>query len=68
MECAAQECEPLELALVEGAAESRRLREHMEFPTVISLVCLAACLPSRLLTDFRIARYPGRNPLAWSNW
>jgi Domain of unknown function (DUF4338) len=30
VECAAKECEPLELALVEGAAESRRWREHME--------------------------------------
>ena len=28
--CAASECEPLELALVEGKAESRRWREQME--------------------------------------
>ena len=28
--CAASECEPLELALVEGAAESRLWREHVE--------------------------------------
>src|SRR3989442_10050434 len=28
--CAAGECEPLELALVEGPAESRRWREHVE--------------------------------------
>ena len=28
--CAASECEPLELALVEGQAESRRWREQME--------------------------------------
>ena len=28
--CAARECEPLELALVEGKAESRLWREHME--------------------------------------
>ena len=28
--CAASECEPLELALVEGPAESRRWREHVE--------------------------------------
>ena len=28
--CTASECEPLELALVEGEAESRRWREHME--------------------------------------
>lgn len=30
VECAARECEPLELALVEGRAESRRWRELME--------------------------------------
>ena len=30
VECAAKECEPLELALVEGAAESRQWREHLE--------------------------------------
>jgi hypothetical protein len=30
IECAASECEPLELALVEGAAESRLWREHVE--------------------------------------
>jgi Domain of unknown function (DUF4338) len=30
VECAAIECEPLELALVEGKAESRRWREQME--------------------------------------
>lgn len=30
VECAASECEPLELALVEGAAESRLWREHVE--------------------------------------
>jgi hypothetical protein len=30
IECAARECEPLELALVEGEAESRLWREHME--------------------------------------
>jgi Domain of unknown function (DUF4338) len=30
VECTAKECEPLELALVEGAAESRRWREHVE--------------------------------------
>jgi Domain of unknown function (DUF4338) len=30
VECAARECEPLELALVEGAAESRLWREHVE--------------------------------------
>ncbi len=30
MECAASECEPLELALVEGKAESRRWRELLE--------------------------------------
>jgi hypothetical protein len=30
IECAASECEPLELALVEGPAESRRWREQME--------------------------------------
>jgi Domain of unknown function (DUF4338) len=30
MECAASECEPLELALVEGAVESRLWREHVE--------------------------------------
>ena len=30
VECAAKECEPLELALVESAAESRLWREHME--------------------------------------
>ena len=30
VECAAGECEPLELALVEGAGESRRWREHVE--------------------------------------
>ena len=30
VECAASECEPLELALVEGAGESRRWREHVE--------------------------------------
>ena len=29
-ECAASECEPLELALVEGEGESRRWREHVE--------------------------------------
>jgi len=30
VECVVSECEPLELALVEGAAESRRWREHVE--------------------------------------
>jgi hypothetical protein len=30
VECAARECEPLELALVEGKQESRRWREHVE--------------------------------------
>ncbi len=30
VECAAWECEPLELALVEGRAESRLWREHLE--------------------------------------
>ena len=30
VECAASECEPLELALVEGAAESRLWRKHVE--------------------------------------
>jgi len=30
VECAANECEPLELALVEGATESRLWREHVE--------------------------------------
>ena len=30
IECAARECEPLELALVEGPAESRLWREYME--------------------------------------
>lgn len=30
IECAASQCEPLELALVEGLAESRRWREQME--------------------------------------
>jgi Domain of unknown function (DUF4338) len=30
VECTARECEPLELALVEGEAESRRWREHVE--------------------------------------
>lgn len=30
VECAASECEPLELALVEGPADSRLWREHME--------------------------------------
>jgi Domain of unknown function (DUF4338) len=30
VECAASECEPLELALVEGATESRLWREHVE--------------------------------------
>jgi len=30
VECAARECEPLELALVEGEAESRLWREHVE--------------------------------------
>jgi len=30
VECAARECEPLELALVEGEGESRRWREHVE--------------------------------------
>jgi hypothetical protein len=30
VECAAKECEPLELAVVESAAESRQWREHME--------------------------------------
>ncbi len=30
VECVASECEPLELALVEGGAQSRRWREHME--------------------------------------
>ncbi len=30
IQCAAGECEPLELALVEGPAESRLWREHME--------------------------------------
>src|SRR5215471_1861043 len=30
VECTAKECEPLELALVEGAAESRLWREHLE--------------------------------------
>jgi hypothetical protein len=30
VECAASECEPLELALVEGEVESRRWREHVE--------------------------------------
>ena len=30
VECAARECEPLELVLVEGEAESRRWREHVE--------------------------------------
>src|SRR5205823_6005163 len=30
LECAARECEPLELALVEGEVESRRWRELME--------------------------------------
>jgi len=30
LECAASECEPLELALVEGPAESRRWREQVE--------------------------------------
>ena len=30
IECAASECEPLELALVEGSAESRLWREHVE--------------------------------------
>jgi hypothetical protein len=30
MECAASECEPLEIALVEGPAESRRWREWLE--------------------------------------
>src|ERR1700682_2538628 len=30
VECAASECEPLELALVEGEMESRRWREHVE--------------------------------------
>jgi hypothetical protein len=30
VECSARECEPLELALVEGKPESRRWREHME--------------------------------------
>src|SRR6266480_6022630 len=30
VECAARECEPLELALVEGKAESRLWREHVE--------------------------------------
>jgi hypothetical protein len=30
VECTARECEPLELALVEGQAESRRWRERME--------------------------------------
>jgi hypothetical protein len=30
VECAARECEPLEFALVEGAAESRLWREHVE--------------------------------------
>lgn len=30
IECAARECEPLELALVEGPDESRLWREHME--------------------------------------
>jgi hypothetical protein len=30
IECAASQCEPLELALVEGPAESRRWREQME--------------------------------------
>src|SRR5450759_1742939 len=29
VECVASECEPLELALVEGEAESRRWREHV---------------------------------------
>jgi len=30
VECAASECEPLELALVEGPEESRKWREHVE--------------------------------------
>ena len=30
VECAASQCEPLELALVEGEADSRRWREHVE--------------------------------------
>lgn len=30
VECAARECEPLELILVEGEGESRRWREHVE--------------------------------------
>lgn len=30
LECTANECEPLELVLVEGQAESRRWREHVE--------------------------------------
>jgi hypothetical protein len=30
VECAARECEPLELVLVEGEGESRRWREHVE--------------------------------------
>jgi hypothetical protein len=30
VECSARECEPLELALVEGKQESRRWREHVE--------------------------------------
>src|SRR5260370_15045213 len=30
VECAVRECEPLELALVEGEAESRLWREHVE--------------------------------------
>lgn len=30
IECAASECEPLELAMVEGAVDSRRWREHVE--------------------------------------
>src|SRR5438046_4622292 len=30
VECAAKECEPLELVLVEGEGESRKWREHAE--------------------------------------
>src|SRR5438094_116023 len=30
VECAAKECEPLELVLVEGEGESRKWREHVE--------------------------------------
>ena len=30
LECAARECEPLELVLVEGEAESRRWRQSMQ--------------------------------------